>query len=77
MGMYIYAEDLVAVLIGPFNSTAEAEAHIAWCRDVRGDGAEMRVVDEFTANRMEVMETMTPERDMTWNGGQPTGWGRA
>ena len=33
---FVHAEDLAAVVVGPFNSEAEAVAHVAFCK-ARGD----------------------------------------
>ncbi len=42
---YVYAEDLVGCVIGPFDTLQEAASHIVWCQDVRHDGAEMKVIE--------------------------------
>jgi hypothetical protein len=43
--VYIYAQDFVSALIGPFDSKEAAYAHIVFCCG-RGDGATMQVVDD-------------------------------
>jgi hypothetical protein len=67
--MYIYAEDFVGALVGPFDSEDDANTHIQLCKE-RGDGAEMRVVTDQEAADIEDanpgMLKMTVEDDATW-----------
>ena len=45
---FIYASDLVSVLVGPFSCWSDATAHVEFC-DARGDAADMKVIDAATA----------------------------
>ncbi len=61
---YVYAEDLVAGLVGPFWSREEADAHVLFLED-RGDADRGRVVDETEAAALRpgVGIEMTPQED--------------
>lgn len=65
MKYWIWAEDLVAAMIGPFDTREEAEAHIKFCED-RGDGAEMKVINGVEADYMDPNMVLTPEQDKKW-----------
>lgn len=65
---YIYAEDLVGALVGPFNSISAAEEHMLFCEE-RGDAATTRVVDETEARALTqegVHTYVTAEKDRKW-----------
>jgi hypothetical protein len=64
MPFYVFAEDLVGALIGPFATVTDAQAHIAFC-EARGDGAEMCVVadDEVAELGDRVAYRLTPDQD--------------
>lgn len=38
---YLIVEDFVRAAVGPFDSRSAARAHYRWCKNVRGDGAEL------------------------------------
>lgn len=59
--VWIYAEDLVGALVGPFTSNEAAEAHMEFCRE-RGDAAEMKIVTDTSAYPADTMR-MTPQED--------------
>lgn len=62
---FVHAEDLAAVVVGPFNSEAEAVAHVAFCK-ARGDSA---VTEVFAASSLAFVERhieaelVSPEED--------------
>ena len=62
---WIHAEDLVAVLVGPFASRESAEAHIRFC-EARGDAADMNVVTDEAARGMN-LDRWTPEEDRAFD----------
>lgn len=72
MGYWVYAEDLVSALIGPFDNRAEAEAHVEFCAE-RGDASEAEgntriLTDEEVAPlRGTVGMIMTPDEDRNYD----------
>lgn len=66
MAFYVFGEDLVAGLVGPFAARIDAEAHIAFC-DARGDADPGRVVDATHADLLRraglVDVEVTPDQD--------------
>lgn len=67
MTYYIYAEDFVAALIGPFLTMDAAERHVEFCKK-RGDAATMKILNigVDTAAKMDVGLRMTAEEDREW-----------
>lgn len=59
---FLVVEDFARASIGPFDSRAAADAHYAWTKDVRGDGAGLICVREGSHDP-EADLTMTPEED--------------
>lgn len=64
---FVFGEDFASCLVGPFASREEAEAHLDWCKNVRGDGATMEVVSQFIGERLSPDMTATPEQDRAFN----------
>jgi hypothetical protein len=66
MTKYIYFEDFVGMLVGPFHSQADIDAHIKFCED-RGDAADVVEIVDFDSERFHKLladnDTMTPEED--------------
>ena len=63
MSFWVYGEDLVSGLVGPFATAGEANVHIGFCRD-RGDADPGMVVTDAEADRLRpVGIEMTPEAD--------------
>lgn len=65
MKYYILADDLASAVIGPFDNSDMAEAHIEFCRQ-RGDSAEMEVASETFAYKWAIEHNalqMTAEED--------------
>lgn len=62
MAIYLIVEDFARASIGPFDTQAAAEAHYAWTKDVRGDGAGLIGYREGSHDP-EADLKMTPEAD--------------
>lgn len=62
---YIYAEDLVAGVTGPFDTIKEAAAHIAFCRE-RGDADPGHIISQTQYDGLGDVFTLTPEQDRLW-----------
>ncbi len=60
--MFAHFQDLADGYVGPFDTMAEVETHVAFCRD-RGDGGEFfGVVAAPPADAL----VMTPAEDRAW-----------
>lgn len=59
---FVYAEDLVAVAIGPFDSHEDAKNHVVFCAG-RGDGGIHKVITADDPLMDEVADTLIPEED--------------
>lgn len=62
---WIYAEDMVGAIIGPFSGMDSAREHIKFCEG-RGDAACMRVITGEEKDEIDVDE-ITPEEDRRYN----------
>lgn len=65
MTFYVYAEDFVAGVVGPFRTAAEALSHIEFCKR-RGDADPGRVITQEELDKTGEVFMMTPEQDLAW-----------
>ena len=58
--LFAHLQDFVSCYVGPFDAREALDTHVKWCKEVRGDSAElMEVVEALPAGAF----TMTPEAD--------------